>query len=87
MYHHAKPKLVVMTKWICDQPNNIPSYPYTNIGVGALVIDDQERVLVVKEKYAPAGIRLWKFPGGYATQGEEFSTVAEREVLEETGES
>ncbi len=28
---------------------------------------------------------MWKFPGGYAVQGEDFGQTAVREVLEETG--
>ena len=28
---------------------------------------------------------MWKFPGGYAEQGEDFGQTAVREVLEETG--
>ena len=68
-YHHAKPGFVQMVKWIApNEPNNIPAYPYTNVGVGALVVDASNNVLVVQEKFSPVG-RMWKFPGGYAEQG------------------
>ena len=85
-YHHAKGDDAVMYKFICDtEIDNIPKYPFTNIGVGAVVIDSQNRVLVVKEKY-PLGVKkLWKFPGGSADQGEDIGETAEREVFEETG--
>lgn len=84
-YHHAKPAYVAMVKWICEsESNNIPSYPYTNIGVGGLVIDDENRVLVVQEKYHIVK-KMWKFPGGHASKGENFGETAVREVFEETG--
>lgn len=85
-YHHAEVDEAVMYKWTCDtEVDNIPRYPFTNIGVGTVVIDSQNRVLVVKEKY-PLGIRKpWKFPGGSADQGEDIGRTAEREVFEETG--
>lgn len=58
-----------MVKWVSpDEPNNIPSFPYTNIGVGALVVDKENNVLVVQEKFTPVA-RTWKYPGGFATQG------------------
>ncbi|XP_053203363.1 uncharacterized protein LOC128388042 [Panonychus citri] len=84
-YHHAKSGYVTLVKWIKeDEPNNIPSYPYTNIGVGGLVINSKDEILVVKEKYHH-GYPFWKFPGGYANQGEGFGATAEREIFEETG--
>ena len=52
--------------------------------IGGLVVDEGMRVLVVKEKHFYVR-QMWKFPGGYVEQGEELSTAAEREVLEETG--
>lgn len=39
-------------------------------------------MLVVSEKYAEKF--MWKLPGGYVKPGEEISTAAVREVLEET---
>ena len=48
-------------------------------------MDDKDRVLVVKEKHFFGREQMWKFPGGYAIQGEDFGQTAVREVLEETG--
>lgn len=53
--------------------------------IGGVVVDDNDRVLVVKEKHFFGTQQLWKFPGGYAEQGEDFGQTAIREVLEETG--
>lgn len=75
-----------MVKWISDkEANNIPPYPFTNVGVGALVADSQNRLLVIQEKYEVRGLKLWKFPGGVSQQGEEIGETAERETFEETG--
>lgn len=75
-----------MVKWISEtESNNIPAYPFTNVGVGGLVVDSQNRVLVIQEKYDVRGMKLWKFPGGVGVQGEEIGQTAEREVFEETG--
>ena len=75
-----------MIKWVsADEPNNIPVYPFTSIGVGGLVIDSCNRVLVIQEKYSVGGKKQWKLPGGVSHQGEAISMTAEREVWEETG--
>lgn len=86
IYHHAKPGHATLVKWISEnEPNIVPPYPFTNIGVGALVVDDQNRVLVVKEKWVPKQFKMWKFPGGSSEPGEDISEAMKREVFEETG--
>ncbi|RWS30086.1 nudix hydrolase 8-like protein, partial [Leptotrombidium deliense] len=52
--------------------------------LGGIVMDENRRVLVVKEKYN-FGVDHWKFPGGVADPGEEFYQTAQREIFEETG--
>ncbi|XP_054155466.1 nucleoside diphosphate-linked moiety X motif 6-like [Oppia nitens] len=85
VFHHTKTEYVSMNKWLSpSEPKNVPDYAFTNIGVGGLVIDKDNRVLVVKERHN-LGIKMWKFPGGYSIQGEEFGETAIREVREETG--
>ncbi|KAH9402741.1 hypothetical protein TYRP_015493 [Tyrophagus putrescentiae] len=83
-FHHTKADVVVLVKPL-SPTSNIPKYAFTNIGVGALVVDEpRQRVLVVKERRTRFK-KMWKFPGGYVEQGEELNEAVEREVFEETG--
>jgi 8-oxo-dGTP diphosphatase len=54
------------------------------VGVGAVVLADDGRVVLVKRKHEPlAG--LWSLPGGSLEFGESLEAGTAREVLEETG--
>ena len=61
----------------------MPPYATHQVGVGALVLNDAQEVLVVREKNSGWG--KFKLPGGLADLGEHFGETAEREVREETG--
>jgi ADP-ribose pyrophosphatase YjhB (NUDIX family) len=52
--------------------------------VGALVYDDQRRLLVIQRGHAPDR-GLWSLPGGRVEPGEDDPTAVAREVAEETG--
>ena len=54
------------------------------VGVGALLIDPKERVLLVRRKYPPAKGK-WSVPGGHVKLGEPLYAAAIRELKEETG--
>ncbi|MCC7404449.1 MAG: NUDIX hydrolase [Bdellovibrionales bacterium] len=58
--------------------------PQVTIGAGALVIE-QEQVLLVQPNYGPARGQ-WLLPGGYVEVGETPSEGALRELWEETGQ-
>ncbi|WKX89654.1 hypothetical protein Q1695_008923 [Nippostrongylus brasiliensis] len=82
-FHHTQPDYLMMTKWLPERPCTLPRYAHTLIGAGGLVVDSQDRVLLMREK---RGHYLgWKFPGGAAEPGENIFETAAREVFEETG--
>jgi 8-oxo-dGTP diphosphatase len=54
------------------------------LGAGAVVQDDDGRLLVVRRGRAPARGR-WSLPGGRVERGERAAEAAVREVREETG--
>ena len=83
-YHHAQPDYVMVCFWLPDSPCTLPLYATRYVGVGGFVVDEQGRVLVVKERHGPA-VGIWKIPGGLADPGEDLADTAVREVLEETG--
>ena len=73
-----------MYKWLPnDEPIAVPPFAHTMVGVGALVINDKNQVLVVSEKNALIK-DSWKLPGGYLEMDEDLVDAAIREVVEET---
>ncbi|WP_225993849.1 NUDIX domain-containing protein [Actinomadura rudentiformis] len=54
--------------------------------VGILALDDQDRVLLVRQYRHPVGHLLWEAPAGLRDKdGEPLRQLAERELLEEAG--
>jgi 8-oxo-dGTP pyrophosphatase MutT (NUDIX family) len=53
------------------------------LGAGAVILDDQGRVLVLEHTYRRNG--RWGIPGGYLRKGESPEHALRREVREETG--
>lgn len=52
--------------------------------VGAIVLDDARRILLIKRGQAPA-LGMWSIPGGRVEPGESHEVAVVRELLEETG--
>lgn len=58
----------MLLKWLpSDEPCQVPSYAHTMVGAGAMVVNDQNEVLVVQERYYKRP--HWKLPGGYVDPG------------------
>ena len=68
--HHAKPELVMLTHWLAEnEPNQLPSYAMSTIGVGGLVVNKNREVLLIKERYAYID-NYFQLPGGALNIGE-----------------
>ncbi|KAH8244755.1 hypothetical protein KR038_009549 [Drosophila bunnanda] len=84
-FHHARTGVVVLYRWLPqDESINLPTYAHTLMGVGGLVINEKDEVLVVTDRYAMIP-NSWKLPGGYVEPRENLIDAAIREVAEETG--
>lgn len=86
-FHHSKPGYALLTKWLRETPSSLPRYAFTQIGVGGVVVNSKDEVLMVQERVSPLPIfqGSWKLPGGLSDPGEDFDKTVAREVLEETG--
>ena len=88
--HHCMKEYVMLTKWLPDpniDPDMMPNFATHFIGVGGLVVNQRNEILVVSEKYSIERTtrHFWKLPGGLVDPHERFSVAVEREVHEETG--
>lgn len=54
------------------------------VAVAAVILDEQERILLVQEAQ-PSAKGLWHVPAGKLEQGESCEEAVRREVYEETG--
>lgn len=58
----------MMFKWLPKTSlPNLPPACHTNIGVGGLVFNDNNEILVVTEQHTKYS--HWKLPGGYVERG------------------
>ena len=82
IYHHANEAGLQLTlKLVPDA--FIPGYATHYLGAGGVLIDEQNRILVIQEKHHTR--RHYKLPGGALDPGEHIADAVVREVLEETG--
>ncbi|HJR25546.1 MAG TPA: NUDIX hydrolase N-terminal domain-containing protein [Acidimicrobiales bacterium] len=68
-------------EWMRNVGEGVAGYVTPKSAVGAVVYDDQQRILLVQR--ADSGI--WLYPTGWADVGYSAAEVAVKEVLEETG--
>ena len=84
-FHHSVPEQATLVYRL--QPDAfIPAYASHYIGVGAVVINEREELLVVCERYHRVDRpRFYKLPGGLVDKDEHLTAAVVREVFEETG--
>ncbi|EAX88440.1 hydrolase, NUDIX family protein [Trichomonas vaginalis G3] len=84
--HRTKPNnVLVLNKWIREYSNTLPLPPFAYLGVGAMCINKEGKILAVRENYK-TGPSIWKLPGGLydPSKDHKLSDTAVRECFEET---
>mmetsp|Transcript_57712 Transcript_57712/g.185470 ORF Transcript_57712/g.185470 Transcript_57712/m.185470 type:complete len:346 (+) Transcript_57712:68-1105(+) len=86
-FHHAEKHYCMLTRWLpTDEPSPLPPNASTQIGVGALVVNEEGKVLLVQEAVGPSrGKNIWKIPTGLLNPREDIKDGVVRECFEETG--
>ncbi|CAN1223193.1 Nudix hydrolase 2 [Linum perenne] len=86
-FHHAESDYVMLVRWLPEHlPDTLPINASHRVGVGALVVNEKNEVLVVMERNGGfKGTEYWKLPTGVVEEGEDIWAAAVREVKEETG--
>lgn len=85
-YHHAEPGYLMLVNWLPVSAPRLPVNASHRVGIGALVVNHDQEVLVVQEKKGKLKNNgVWKLPTGVVNEGEDISAAAIREVKEETG--
>ena len=78
-FHHAFDETAVLSIWLLqDSESKIPEFATHNVGVGAVVVNSRDEILLVRElrkNYTP-----WKTPTGLTELGEQLDEAATREV-------
>ena len=84
-FHHANETYVLLTHQLVEG-SHIPPYATHYIGVGGVVLNQAEELLVVSERHRRnRADPSYKLPGGALRPGEHLVEGVVREVLEETG--
>ena len=84
-FHHSSEDYLMLTYRLVEDAF-IPPYATHYVGVGGVVLNERQELLVVSEKYRrDLGKPAYKLPGGALHQGEHLLAGVVREVYEETG--
>ncbi len=80
-FHTCETQKILMVKKLIKNPI-IPTASNHTLGVGVVVINENNELLVIKEKHSTVGFKL---PGGHIDDAELIQNAVVREVYEETG--
>jgi 8-oxo-dGTP pyrophosphatase MutT (NUDIX family) len=83
-FHHSNDTDVMMVRRLVESAF-VPTHATHYIGVGGVVINDRQELLVVCERHRRTSRPYYKLPGGALQPGEHLVDAVLREVLEETG--
>ncbi len=84
-FHHTAGDVLTLTLQL-HEGAFVPPPASHYVGVGGMVVNDQDELLVVQERrLIQTRPGFYKLPGGLLDQGETIVQAAEREVWEETG--
>ena len=73
-----------MSLWMDEtMEDRLPAYANHYVGVGAVVVNENEEILLTQEKRWSVGNfnNTWKIPGGHIHQGETIKEGVERELF------
>jgi 8-oxo-dGTP diphosphatase len=84
VFHHANEDDVMLVYRLVEEAF-VPLHATHYIGVGGVVINDANELLVVCERHRRTAAPYYKLPGGALLPGEHLVDAVLREVLEETG--
>jgi 8-oxo-dGTP pyrophosphatase MutT (NUDIX family) len=84
-FHHSGDDYLMLTRRLVENAF-IPPYATHYIGAGGVVLNHNQELLVVCERFRrPGQPPFYKLPGGAVQPGEHLVEAVVREVLEETG--
>ena len=83
-FHHSNHADVMMIRRLVEDAF-VPAHATHYIGVGGVVINHRNELLVVCERHRRTSQPYYKLPGGALQPGEHLVDAVLREVLEETG--
>lgn len=85
IFHHSTPEQSTLVYRLVPDAF-VPNYASHYVGVGGVVINEKNELLVVAEQYhRQTNPRFYKLPGGMLDPDEHVETAVVREVFEETG--
>jgi 8-oxo-dGTP pyrophosphatase MutT (NUDIX family) len=84
VFHHADEDHVMLVRRLVEDAF-VPLHATHYIGVGGVVINHRDELLVVCERHRRTAQPYYKLPGGALLPGEHLVDAVLREVLEETG--